>query len=111
MPKSKNTDKNIKLDENLVDLSSLSHSRRIVSVNGETLPLAIGDKILINDQDHLVKMITSIQIYEDGRIGYMLEWFDFSDSSFKTEWVTSTELAFLSKARKEKNTIKMPGQV
>lgn len=91
--------------EKTVDLSSFKVIVREVSVNGEKLPLAIGDKLLINKQDHLVKTVTSIQVHEDGRVGYMLEWFDTSDSSFKTEWVTSTELAFLNKAKKEHGNV------
>ncbi len=39
----------------------------------------------------------------------MLEWFDSSDSSFKTEWVTSAELAFLNRAKKERKMIKAFG--
>lgn len=92
--------------DEVADLSKFAISRKEVSIDGNVLPLAIGDKILVNDQDHLVKTITSIQIYEDGRVGYLLEWFDSSDSSFKTECVTSTELAFLSRAKKERNPIK-----
>lgn len=91
--------------EKIVDLSSFKMIVREVTVNGERLPLAIGDKLLINEQDHLVKTVTSIQIHEDGRVGYMLEWFDNSDSNFKTEWVTSTELAFLNRAKKERKTL------
>lgn len=91
--------------EKTVDLSAFKAIVREVSVNNEKLPLAIGDKILVNDHDHLVKTVTSIQIHEDGRICYMLEWFDGSDSSFKTEWVTSTELAFLNRAKKEHGNV------
>ena len=91
--------------EKTVDLSTFKVVNREVSVNGEKLPLAIGDKLLINEQDHLVKTVTSIQIHEDGRVGYMLEWFDSSSSDFKTEWVTSTELAFLNRAKREQKTL------
>lgn len=91
--------------ENIIDLSEFKVAVREISVNGERLPLAIGDKLLINEQDHLVKTVTSIQIHEDGRIGYMLEWFDSSSSDFKTEWVTSTELAFLNRAKREQKTL------
>lgn len=91
--------------EKIVDLSAFKVAVREISVNGEQLPLAIGDKLLINEQDHLVKTVTSIQIHEDGRIGYMLEWFDDSSSDFKTEWVTSTELAFLNRSKKERKTL------
>lgn len=92
--------------EKIVDLSSFEIDVREISVNGEKLPLAIGDTLLINEQDHLTKTVTSIQVHEDGRIGYMLEWFDASDSSFKSEWVTSTELAFLNRAKTESKIIK-----
>ena len=98
--------KRIDNKENIVDLSTFKIVVREVSINGEKLPLSIGDKLLINEQDHLIKTVTSIQIHEDGRIGYMLEWFDTSDSSFKTEWVTATELAFLNKAKKERKVVK-----
>lgn len=91
--------------EKIIDLSEFKVAVREISVNGERLPLAIGDKLLINEQDHLVKTVTSIQIHEDGRIGYMLEWFDSSSSDFKTEWVTSTELAFLNRAKREQKTL------
>ena len=96
--------------EKTVDLSTFNVVVREVSVNGEKLPLSIGDKLLINEQDHLVKTVTSIQIHEDGRVGYMLEWFDNSDSSFKSEWVTSTELAFLNRSKREQNVVKAFGQ-
>ena len=96
--------------EKTVDLSTFNVVVREVSVNGEKLSLSIGDKLLINEQDHLVKTVTSIQIHEAGRVGYMLEWFDSSDSSFKTEWVTSTELAFLNRSKRERNVVKAFGQ-
>lgn len=93
-----------RLESKYVDLSEFKTTIREVSVNGERLPLAIGDSLLINEVDHLVKTITSIQVHEDGRIAYMLEWFDSSCSDFKTEWVTSTELAFLNRAKKLRKT-------
>lgn len=92
-----------------VDLSAFKLTTKEVSVNGKKLPLAVGDQILINEQDNLVKTVVCIQIYEDERVGYMLEWFDSSDSSFKTEWVTSAELAFLNRAKKERKMIKAFG--
>ena len=98
--------KEANIKEKTVDLSSFKIDVREVSVNGKRLPLSIGDKLLINEQDHLVKTVTSIQVHEDGRVGYMLEWFDSTDSSFKTEWVTSTELAFLNRAKKERKVVK-----
>lgn len=85
----------------LVDLKRFKLSKREVSVDGKKLPLAIGDRLLVNSEDLLVKTVASIQVYEDGRISYLLEWFDASDSSFKSEWVTETELAFLNQAIKE----------
>ena len=38
----------------------------------------------------------AISIYEDGRVSYMLEWFEPESSSFKTEQVTLSELKILS---------------
>lgn len=109
--KSKPTRREAKQEpEKFVDLSKFEIEKREVSVNGKLLPLAIGDKFLINDSDHLVKTVASIQIHEDGRIGYMLEWFDTNDSSFKSEWVTSTELAFLNRAKKERPRVLAFGQ-
>lgn len=95
-----------KSSESFVDLSTFKIEKREVVVNGEQLPLAIGDKLLVNEQDHLVKTVVSIQVHEDGRIGYMLEWFDADNSMFKTEWVTSTELTFLNQAKKERKIVK-----
>ncbi len=43
-----------------VDLSAFKLTTKEVSVNGKKLPLAVGDQILINEQDNLVKTVVCI---------------------------------------------------
>ena len=93
-------------DNQFVDLSKFELERREVSVNGKMLPLAIGDKILVNEDDHIAKTIMTIQVHEDGRVSYMLEWFDSASSDFKTEWLTASELRILNSARKGRKVVK-----
>ena len=72
-----------------IDFSKFEIDRKIVSVNGKDLPIAIGDKILVNDDDNLVKTVMGIHVSEDSRINYYLEWFDAVENTFKNERVDS----------------------
>ena len=98
-----------KNDNEFVDFSKFQIERKEVSINGKKLPLAIGDKILISEEDRIVKTVMGITINEDNRINYGREWFDASDSSFKSEWLTLTELKLLNKNSKKRNKIVLNG--
>ena len=98
-----------KNDNEFVDFSKFQIERKEVSINGKKLPLAIGDKILISEEDRIIKTVMGITINEDNRINYGLEWFDASDNSFKSEWLTLTELKLLNKNSKKRNKIVLNG--
>ena len=92
-----------------IDTSVLEIQRKEISVDGVKLPLAIGDTIAMNDEDRLIKTVMGIQINEDCRINYCLEWFDGSDNGFKSEWVTLSELKLLQKNAPKKKVVVLNG--
>lgn len=86
-----------------VDLSTLDEINKIeVTMNGKTLPLKIGDKIVFPEGDVILKTISAIQINETGNATYLLEWYD--EGTFKQFWVSMTELK-LMKDQMMKRTI------
>lgn len=79
-----------------VDFTSFKVKPKEVRVNGVPTPLAIGDKIQMS-KGTSAKTVTTITVFEDGRIMYGLEWYDESSGQFETESVTLTELKLLHK--------------
>lgn len=76
------------------DLSSLDEINKIeVAMNGKTLPLKIGDKIVFPEGDVILKTVSAVQINETGVATYLLEWYD--EGTFKQFWVSMTELKLL----------------
>lgn len=92
-----------------VDFSKFKVTHREVMVDGSKLPLAIGDKLRFSQEDRNVKTVMGIQIHEDGRVNYCLEWYDEADSSFKNEWLTLSELKLLQTNSIKKKTISLNG--
>ena len=78
----------------VIDLDSVGEVSKIeVAMNGELLPLKIGDKIAFPEDDIILKTVAAIQINENGQATYLLEWYD--DDSFKQYWISMTELKLL----------------
>lgn len=57
-------------------LVSIELNVREVVVDGKQLPLRIGDKIVLASNDRLEKTVMALTVFEDGRVQYMLEWYD-----------------------------------
>lgn len=92
----------MKKTNNIVQLQSVnfdkfSIQKQQVTINGKNLPLAIGDKIILSENEKNHKTIVALTIFEDGRVSYLLEWFDPDSGAFNTETATLTELKLLSK--------------
>lgn len=66
----------------IVDLSIYSAEKLAVSVAGNELPLKIGDKILLPESSQTPKTVTSISVFDDGRVVYQLEWFSPDEGQF-----------------------------
>lgn len=78
----------------VIDLDSVGEVSKIeVTMNGQPLPLKIGDKIAFPEDDIILKTVAAIQINENGQATYLLEWYD--DDSFKQYWISMTELKLL----------------
>ena len=73
-----------------------------VSVDGQALPLKIGDKINIGDG--IVRTVMKMQINEDSGVTFGLQWIDGID--FKLEWFTYQELCYMSSLLNNKPTAK-----
>ena len=81
------------LTTNIVDIDSLPDvDKIIVTVNSKQTPLSIGDKIIYPAESGLLKTVTSMTVFEDGSVNYMLKWFD---NDFKSEAVSLTDLKIL----------------
>lgn len=87
------------------DFESMSVKRKEISINGKALPLAIGDKIRMSDDDPFPKTVTCIMVFEDSRVQYAVEWYDQNSGNFQTETFTLTELKLLNSAAKKKGKI------
>lgn len=99
----------MKNKDKFVDTSNFDVVRREITVDGQKLPLSIGDQIKMSPNDHLVKTVMGVQINEDCRINYCLEWYDETDGSFKSEWLTMSELKLLKKNALKRKTISLNG--
>lgn len=81
--KTKSTNKVIKLDTTV--------SKVEVVVNCNSLPVSIGDKIDIGDG--IIRTVMKIQINEDAKITYGVQWVDGID--FKLDWFSWPELCYM----------------
>lgn len=107
MKKLKNNNDNSTTVIDSVNFDNFTLSKKKVSINNKELPLAIGDKIKLSDSDKISKTIVGIMIHEDGRVSYILEWYDQEHGQFHDETVTLTELKLLhaNLAKNKKNKI------
>ena len=69
-----------------------------VTVDGKQLPLKIGDRIDIGDG--VMRMVMKMQVNEDGKVMYGVQWIDEID--FKLDWLTWQELCFMKSLVKRK---------
>lgn len=91
----------------MVDFSKRNFEKKVISVNGKKIPFAIGDKLVIGEQDIYIKTIVGVTIQEDNRIQYLLEWYNPHDGSFQTEVVTSIELKLLYEAQPKRKKVQI----
>lgn len=101
----KNNERQTAIDD--VDFDNFSLSKKEITVNGKPLPLKIGDRFMLSNNDKLYKTVIAITVFEDGRTSYTIEWYDPEACRFENETVTLTELKLLN--RKTKATIKNIG--
>lgn len=101
----KNNKKQTVIDD--VNFDNFSLSKKEISVNGKSLPLKIGDRFILSNNDKLYKTVIAITVFEDGRTSYTIEWYDPETCRFENEAVTLTELKLLN--RKTKTAIKNIG--
>ena len=79
--------------DNIIKFDDVASSTSIeVSINSEKLPLKIGGKIDIGDG--IIRIIMKIQINEDSRITYGIQWLDGIE--FKLDWFSWPELCHMS---------------
>ena len=69
-----------------------------ISVGGNALPLKIGDKI--DAGSNVTRVVMKVQVNEDGRAVYGLQWFDGAD--FKLDWMTWDEICYMDDLIKNK---------
>lgn len=69
-----------------------------VHVGNSILPLRIGDKIDVGDG--IIRVVMKIQINEDTRVTYGLQWIDGVD--FKLDWFSWPEICHMSEIIKHK---------
>lgn len=84
-----------------VDFESFNVKRKVISINGRNLPIAIGDRISITTPDPISKTVVGISIMEDGHVAYVLSWFDPNSGQFMNEQLTLTELKLLNRNQKK----------
>lgn len=90
----------------IVDLDDIpDFSRFEISVNGQPLPIAIGDKIQFPKDDPYLKTIIGIHIDESGIASYIIEWFE--DSVFKQNTLSLAELKVLKDNLKQRTVVEM----
>ena len=87
----------------LVDLAAISAKPIAVSVDGMQLPLKIGSKIVLGDDNEVVRTVVGIKVDVEGHATYCLEWFNGTD--FKYDWVSANELHYIYMNVKKKNPI------
>lgn len=79
--------------DNIIKFDDVASNTSIeVSINSEKLPLKIGDKIDIGDG--IIRIVMKIQINEDSRITYGIQWLDGIE--FKLDWFSWPELCHMS---------------
>lgn len=88
--------KNPATDVNDVDFDDFRIQRKEIMVNGKKLPLKIGDRVRMCENDTMGRTVMGITIHEDSRIQYILEWHDPSSGSFSSEALTLSELKLLT---------------
>lgn len=91
-------------DIDCVNFEKFTLQKKEISINGKVLPLKIGDKFKLSENDRIIKTVMAITIFEDGRAGYLIEWYDPDACRFETETVTLSELKLLD--NKNLNKIK-----
>jgi len=79
-----------------VDFSNFRLQRKEISINGKKLPIGIGDRIRMSENDTVGRTVMGITIHEDSRVQYILEWHDPSTGNFSSEALTLSELKLLT---------------
>jgi hypothetical protein len=90
----KNTKKQYVIND--VNFDNFTLQKKEISINGKALPLKIGDKFKLSDNDKLYKTIMAITICEDGRVSYTAEWYDPDTCQFNTDSFTLCEFKLLN---------------
>lgn len=72
-----------------------------VHVGNSILPLRIGDKIDVGDG--IIRVVMKIQINEDTKVTYGLQWID--GIGFKLDWFSWSEICHMSEIFKHKPKI------
>lgn len=90
-----------------IDISNCKIEKKEISVNGEALPLKIGDRFKLSTKDKTEKVVMGITVFEDGRAQYILEWHDPDSGQFNTETVTMTEIKLLKETIDNKSLNKI----
>ena len=76
-----------------VDLASIVAKPIAVSIDGKELPMKIGSKIVLGDENDVTRTIVGIKVNVDGYVTYCLEWFNGVD--IKYDWVSTNELHYI----------------
>ena len=97
-----NNENNVTFVE-LIDLESIPSKHIEVIVDGYALPLCIGSKIEIEEENSIIRTVTRIKIDADGNAAYCLEWFDGLD--FKADWFSLNEICCMHANIRRKNRI------
>lgn len=88
---------NIKEDIKKFDCINLSKHVEVY-VENNILPLYIGEKIDIGDG--VIRVVMKIQVNEDAKVTYGLQWIDGID--FKLDWFSWPEICHMSEIIKHK---------
>ena len=88
-----------------IDIAKLDIKQIDVAVNGKALPLKIGSKICIENDDPIARTVISIKIDINGNATYCLEWFD--GLNVKYEWMSLSEIYYMHMNTKKRQPISL----
>ena len=77
-------------------------SKTTISVNDKLCALQLGQNILFNGNDTIVKTVVDININIDGSVKYHLKWFD--GCGIKDVWLNENEISALEIVVEPDNT-------
>lgn len=76
-----------------VDFKTLEAKPIQVRVDGQDLPLMVGSKVVMDDDDKVARTVMKIQVNEDGSVLYYLKY--FNGVEFCGTWTTAQELYYM----------------